>query len=640
MNLNVTSIKRSRVLIVAAFAVLGFSCKDLLAQSGLRESLERLDVDGDGRIEPEEITPLSRPYLERIAKARRLSLDRDNRIETLQEAARVYFALQNGVAGSSKRSEGRSTIQSFEPASEDPLIPEFGLPNMKYPYIQDDMDEADQTLRRYDRDDDGFINRREAERARWTHLDPFASDIDKDDRLSRLELGQRYARRRLLSDVAGELVQKSQRIGSEVRPTSRNERREDQSQWWRRGGSSYWLTAAVLGRFDANRNGRLESGEAQNLGISFGRLDIDRDGELSREELHAYLTKRQDEEGDATLGLPAWFYELDVDRDGQVAMPEFAQEWTASKMLEFSMLDSNEDGLLTASEVAGASSMSGGTFTNDEAEVLPPHKTIISTIEVDDDFTIGDLNVRLSITHTHTSHLDGFLTGPDGTRIELFTEVGGSGDHFDKTVFDDQSRYPITKARPPFKGTYMPKGTAEKKPGLSSFNGKSTKGVWELVIRGSRNERFGLLHSWGLVFEPQNADGGFTITTTPTTDGPAADSPEQGNTRAPQIAQPSASKSLPPAGRAESGFQRLSSDYLSLLRSSGEGGQKKADAFERMSPEEREQAIGRYKSWMEKSKMSELKRAENGKSLDRGEKKREKLLKTPSDKKLFRKLEK
>ena len=36
------------------------------AQSGLRESLERLDVNENGVIEPEEVTPLARPYLERI----------------------------------------------------------------------------------------------------------------------------------------------------------------------------------------------------------------------------------------------------------------------------------------------------------------------------------------------------------------------------------------------------------------------------------------------------------------------------------------------------------------------------------------------------------------------------------------------
>ena len=67
-------------------------------QAGLRESLERLDTNEDGEIEPDEITPLARPFLEKIAESRRMSLDRPNRIDKLQEASRIYHAIQNGVA--------------------------------------------------------------------------------------------------------------------------------------------------------------------------------------------------------------------------------------------------------------------------------------------------------------------------------------------------------------------------------------------------------------------------------------------------------------------------------------------------------------------------------------------------------------
>jgi subtilisin-like proprotein convertase family protein len=148
--------------------------------------------------------------------------------------------------------------------------------------------------------------------------------------------------------------------------------------------------------------------------------------------------------------------------------------------------------------------MVGGSYVNDDAELLPPHKTIISEIEVNEDYLIGDLNVRLLITHTHVSFLDAYLTGPDGTRVELFAEIGGEGDHFDQTVFDDQSQFPIVKAKPPFKGSFMPGAQIKRQPSLSSFNGKSIKGVWQLVVRGTRSERFGMLHSWGLIVKPQD----------------------------------------------------------------------------------------------------------------------------------------
>ncbi len=489
-----------------------FLSDQLHAQAGLRESLERLDTDQDGEISPDEITPLARPYLERITKARRMSLDKDNDIDKLQEAARIYYALQNGARGQEIDPERESSVMPFGPKPNEPLVPEFGLAEVKYPYVQADLDEADRTLRRCDKNKDGFVDRAEAVDNEWTHRDPFAMDLDKDERLSRLELGQRYARRRLLSGAATELIRKAWRTGSGIRPsTPKREEKRDDSQWWRRRGSRRWLTATIMGRFDLNRNGRLESQEAQSLGISPGQIDLDRDGELSRDELEEILTEMQDEAGDFSEGLPGWFFELDTNRDGQVAMAEFTSEWTDEKSQEFALFDTNGDGLLTTSEAAQSKMMVGGSYSNQNAEVLPPGRTVISEIEVSDDYLIRDLNVQLSITHTHTSYLDAYLTGPDGQRVELFSEVGGSDDHFDQTILDDQARYPITKAKPPFKERYLPEALLKRQPSLSHFNGKSVKGVWQLVVRGTRSDRFGMLHIWSLIVKPQEDMVGSTV---------------------------------------------------------------------------------------------------------------------------------
>lgn len=491
------------------------------AQGTFRESLERLDVDMDGEISPEEITPLARPYLERIAEMRRMSLERSNDIERFQDAARIYNSMKNGAYGKSVRSTTKSTIRPFGPIDDEPLVPEFGLSKIQYPYLKEDLDEAKSTINRYDRNRDGYIDREEARRNRWTHRDPFEMDLNKDGRLSRLELTQRYARRRLLDDSRDEIGQKKRRVGNGIRPATTVERkRDDSSQYWRRGGTRYYLTASVMGRFDANRNGRLEASEAQSLGIPMGKIDVDRNGELSRDEVQAHFFALQAEVGDTTEGLPAWFYELDADRDGQVEMAEYSIEWPETKVLEFVSLDLNGDGLLTPSEVVRSKSAVGGSYRNEEADVLPPRKSVISEIEVTEDFVVGDLNIELSITHTHTDNLDIYITGPDGQRVELAAGVGGSGDNFDQTVFDDQSRYVISKSRAPFKGTFMPSSVAKKQPGLSHFNGKSVKGVWQLVVRGTRSERFGMLHGWGLAVKPQEAVlSGVDIA--PEQDGPA-----------------------------------------------------------------------------------------------------------------------
>tara|TARA_R110002072_G_scaffold302615_1_gene486775 strand:- start:26714 stop:28486 length:1773 start_codon:yes stop_codon:yes gene_type:complete len=479
-----------------ALLCVGLRSEPAYGQAGLRESLERLDRNRNGLIDPKEITPLARPYLERITKERRIDLDRPIEIHKLQEAARVYYALANGVAGQRVRAEGGSTVVPFGPKEDDPLVPAFGLAKVRYPYTLEDLEEADQTLRRYDDNDNGFIDGDEIDEVRWTHRNPFADDLDNDGRFSRLELGQRYARRRLLNDDAGELVQKARRTGSEIRKSVNNGKGEDQSQWWKQGGNKYWLTAALLSRFDVNRNGRLESTEVHSLGIPIGQVDVNRDGELTRDEMFSLISQMQDEAGDLTEGLPGWFYELDVDRDGQIAMHEFATTWTTEKRQEFAALDANNDGLLTSPEVLRATTVGG--YRNETAQVLPPYRTIVSEIEIGDEFLIRDLDVQISITHSHVGFLDGYLTGPDGQRIELFSEVGSGGNHFDQTVFDDQAKIPINKASAPFKGTFLPEGLLKREPGLSVFNGKSAKGVWQLVIRGSRSDRFGMLHSWNL----------------------------------------------------------------------------------------------------------------------------------------------
>jgi subtilisin-like proprotein convertase family protein/Ca2+-binding EF-hand superfamily protein len=555
-------------------------------QAGLRASLERLDEDGDGEIEPEEITPLARPYLERITRASRMSIDRDNDIEELQEAARRYHAQQNGASGKDVRPVGESTVQSFGSDRDEPLVPEFGLAEVKFPYTQDDLDFADRTLSSHDRNRDGYIDRAEAEHEKWTHRNPYDDDLNLDDRLSRMELAQRYARRRLLDRASGELRKKDWRTGGEIRPvTSERQRRDD--SWWRSGGNSTWLTASVLGRFDANKNGRLEAQEAQSLGMPAAQIDVDRDGDLSRQELHAYLAPLQEETGGLSEGVPGWFYELDANRDRQVSMPEFADEWTAEKVQEFESLDLNRDGLLTSEEVVRSKSMVGGSYANSTAEVIAPGRTIISEIEVSEDYLIGDLNVQLSITHTHVSYLDCYLTGPDGQRVELFTEVGSRDDNFDDTIFDDQSQHPITKARPPFRGTYLPEALLKRQPSLSHFNGKNVKGLWQLVVRGTRSDRFGMLHRWSLQVKPLDSMLGQPAAA-PAEDGPQS---TQVSSSWPAARPPSsASRASESSSRSEP-TRRAEIDYKAI-------GQRMSEAVKagKMTPDQVRNAWIRIKS--------------------------------------------
>ena len=74
----------------------------------------------------------------------------------------------------------------------------------------------------------------------------------------------------------------------------------------------------------------------------------------------------------------------------------------------------------------------------------PDQGMVLSTLEVADSVTIGDLNVTLDISHTRDKDLDVFLVGPDGTRVELMTDVGGNGNNFEGTILDDEAASSIT----------------------------------------------------------------------------------------------------------------------------------------------------------------------------------------------------
>ena len=495
--------RSSTICFAALILALSVNDNQVFGQAGLRDALAKMDRNENGHIDPDEVTPLSRPFLERILQNRNRWWENPFRepirIERILDAARRHYAQANGVDGRDVQPRGENSVREFGIDEDQPIIPDFGLARIRFPYISDDLQLAERIIGEYDEDGDGFIDRKEASRHRWTHRNPFADDIDKDNRISKLELTQRYARRRLLREDAEEFWQRDRRGAGEI---DWSQKEEDPNQWWRRGGKTTWLTASMMGRFDSNRNGRLEEDEVARTGIPMGSLDLDSDGEVTRDELHVLVTQMQNEAGDTTEGLPGWFYEKDMNRDNQIAMSEFAEELSVARREEFQTIDVNGDGFLTVQEVVQSALVAGGSYRNEKAEVMPPRRTIISEIEVEDDFIVADLNVQISVTHSNVDQLDAYLTGPEGQRVELFTQVGGSGDHFDGTVFDDQTETPVAKAKPPFKGTYRPEAIDKKQPGLGSFNGKSVMGVWQLVIRGTRSDRFGMLHSWGITAKP------------------------------------------------------------------------------------------------------------------------------------------
>ena len=135
-------------------------------------------------------------------------------------------------------------------------------------------------------------------------------------------------------------------------------------------------------------------------------------------------------------------------------------------------------------------------YASDVPQSIPDQGMVESTLMVDDSVTIGDLNVTLDISHTRDKDLDVFLVGPDGTRVQLMTDVGGNGNNFQGTLLDDEAASSITLGSAPFTGSYQPEGT------LSSFDGKSAQGTWTLEVTDDQKRDTGMLNSWSIEVTP------------------------------------------------------------------------------------------------------------------------------------------
>lgn len=99
-----------------------------------------------------------------------------------------------------------------------------------------------------------------------------------------------------------------------------------------------------------------------------------------------------------------------------------------------------------------------------------------ASLQVVDNLTLIDLNVKIRLTHTYVSDLSLILINPQGEEIILVQNQGGSGNNFTDTVFDAEADNSILSASPPFTGTFRPKQD------FSSWYGNNVQGRWKLRV--------------------------------------------------------------------------------------------------------------------------------------------------------------
>ena len=106
--------------------------------------------------------------------------------------------------------------------------------------------------------------------------------------------------------------------------------------------------------------------------------------------------------------------------------------------------------------------------------------------------TIFDITVDLYIDHTWDDDLTIYLLSPEGTPITLANEVGGAGENFHYTTFDELASVGIWAGSAPFTGSYLPEDP------LSGLYGEDPNGTWELTVVDAYSSDTGVLRGWGL----------------------------------------------------------------------------------------------------------------------------------------------
>ena len=122
-----------------------------------------------------------------------------------------------------------------------------------------------------------------------------------------------------------------------------------------------------------------------------------------------------------------------------------------------------------------------------------------STINVPDPFIVQNVTVTIDLSYPFDPDLDARLIAPDGTSVQLFSNVGQTGDskNFTSTTFDDTATTPIQNGGPPFFGTFNPRFP------LSQFIGHASQfssgaGVWTLEVTDNAAGRTGTINSFTL----------------------------------------------------------------------------------------------------------------------------------------------
>lgn len=117
--------------------------------------------------------------------------------------------------------------------------------------------------------------------------------------------------------------------------------------------------------------------------------------------------------------------------------------------------------------------------------------TVTSATAISQEGAIQKVSVNLTMSHTWIGDITATITSPQGTTVELFSQVCDDLDNVDAT-FDDSGNALMCGTNPAIGGLLLP-----NEP-LSAFNGELAQGVWTLTVSDNFNQDGGVINAWSL----------------------------------------------------------------------------------------------------------------------------------------------
>lgn len=318
--------------------------------------LRRFDRNNDGKIDPNELDDRTREFAGRMME--RMGFDPTKPVSIDDISKRIEERRGGGAPPEEADKEELAKtfgIPGFDDGGDEtpPLVPDFYLdPNspvllvgsLNSRYDSSIVDQVDRTLRSYDRNRDGVLDNEEIQRGRFDNPPVEASDLDRDGKLSKVELAERYVAR---AGGRGRLGEKN----TSSRGSSRSAQGSDRESRFRRDdrrGSDFGSRGWNRGEGQTDEGGMESNGESDDRREDDRRRSASsgssatssrsRSSSSSRsrsssaeDKVTSYaksLLEKYDQDGDQMLSqeeaksvssLPK---NADADKDGQISLDE------------------------------------------------------------------------------------------------------------------------------------------------------------------------------------------------------------------------------------------------------------------------------------------------------------------------------